>query len=93
MIPRQEPLLYLSSDKKYLTDDKDSIISMRQEYNEMSYYQVVGIESEAYEKVCTEIRSRKVCVVWNDLHECQVWDEVDVCTKWELIAKGRSNIS
>ncbi len=87
------PALFLSKDKRYLTDDKDNIIATRQDNEELTYYRAVGIESEAFEKKCIQITQRKVCIQWNEARECQIWDEVPVCTKWELVSAGYSNIS
>lgn len=88
-----EQLLFLSKDKKYLLDEEDNIISEMMGSEGHIYYKTIGVESEAYEKVCTDIKPRKVCILWNDAHECQLWHDVDVCTQYELVSKGFSNIS
>ncbi|QEH39586.1 hypothetical protein [Chitinophaga sp. XS-30] len=89
----QEQVLYLSKDKKYLVDDEDNVISVLVKTADVVYYSTIGIESEAYEKVCTETRTRKVCAIWNDLHECLLTEDVTVCSGFELIPRGYSNIS
>lgn len=88
-----EQLLFLSKDKKHLLDEEDNIISEMMGSGAHAYYKAIGVESEAYEKICTDIKPRKVCILWNDKHECQLWHKVDVCTQYELVSKGFSNIS
>ncbi|XZF14714.1 hypothetical protein ACTHGU_01110 [Chitinophagaceae bacterium MMS25-I14] len=93
MLHEHEEVLYLSKDGQHLTDREGNIILNREEKDGMTYYQVAGIQSEAYEKICTEVAPRKVCVLWNREHQCRVYDEVDVCTSFELISTGYGSIS
>lgn len=93
MLLMHEPLFYLSKDRGYLTDEKGNTIAVRLETEGKSYYQVIGIESEAYEKVCTEVTSHKVCVSWDGAQKCELWEDVEVCSKLMLLPKGFGNIS
>jgi hypothetical protein len=85
--------LYLSKNKAHLTDGAGNFIFMKCVVAGKTFYQPIGIESPAYEKLCTETASLKVCVQWGSGYVCQVWDDVDVCTKWELVAKAWGDIS
>lgn len=85
--------VYLSKDKMFLMDDEDRPILARKKEKGILFYQPIGIESEAFEKICRETSPLRVCTSWNDAHECRIWDEVEVCTRWDLVSKGYSNIS
>ena len=87
------PVLYLSKDKIYLTDERGSNVSIRVKEGGNVYYKIIAIESEAVEKVCMGTERTRVCTLWNEDHECLVFGEVDMCTKWKLVPKGYSNIS
>lgn len=93
MPEKNERFLFLSKGEKYLLDEQDNVIAIKAINKDLIYYKMIGVESEAYEKVCKEIRLRKVCVLWNDVRECLLWDDVDVCIESELIPRGFSNIS
>ena len=83
IVLKEQKQLFLSKNKNWLINENDMIISQRHQTIDGTYYRTVGLESEKFEKVCTEVASRKVCISWNDEHVCLLWDEVDVCTKWE----------
>ncbi|WP_118951606.1 hypothetical protein [Taibaiella helva] len=88
-----QQMLFLSKDKQHLLDRAHNIVAEIAGSKGHFYYRTIGIESEAFEKICTGIKSRKVCISWNEANECQIWRHVDVCTQYELLPKGFSNIS
>jgi hypothetical protein len=93
MLLVRQPPFYRNKDRGDLTDEKDNTIAVRLETEVKSYYQVKGMESEAYGKVCAEVTSYKVCVSWDGAQKCELWGDVDVCSKLTLVPKGFSNIS
>ena len=93
MFREHEPLLFLSKDKKHLLDQQDNLVAEVMGTKGHTYYRMIGVESEAYEKICTEIKPRSICIVWNEAHECLLRQDVDICTQYELVTKGFSNIS
>ena len=88
-----DPVFYLSSDKLFLMDIKGrNIYSMVAEEGR-TYYKPITIESEAYEKICTNSTSVKVCSVWGDAYQCLEFENVDICSEWKLLPTGYANVS
>lgn len=85
--------LYLSSDKKFLTDKRRCNIYSLISDNDSSYYRIIGLESEAFEKVCTKIIPVKVCTSSSSAGVCKQWEEVDICIGWQLVQKGTTTES
>lgn len=93
MTQTKNSTLYLSKNKKYLTDIAGEIICHRTEKEGKIFYSVITIESEAYKRRCIGLKAIRVCTLWNDNNVCLVWDEVDVCVQWQYELYGFSNIS
>lgn len=85
--------LYLSSNKQYLTSGDGANLYSRIDDNGKVYYRIIGIESEAFEKLCKNIVTVSVCTTPNTARKDEQWEDVDICTGWDLVQKGFSNIS
>lgn len=83
-------MLCLSGDKEFITDIDGHQIMMRRRDGDHEYYQLIGIESDGYRKVCNGFKTFRVCVLQGERQQCLQWADVQVCTQFEVIPDART---
>lgn len=82
--------LYLSSNRQYLTNDQGANLYSKIEVDGKVYYRIIGLESEAFEKVCNNMIAVSVCTTPRIDRKDEQWEEVNICTGWNLVQKDLS---